>query len=317
MKCIKNYGNDGQKVEAIKLYNEKWRTQGYFEGVNKQPIYYECYTVPVVKGHIVISHGFCECLLKYTELIYYFLKEGYCVYALEHRGHGRTGWLGIDQSQIHVDDFQDYIEDLHFFITHYVPARGKHYLFAHSMGGCIGARYLECYPDTFDKAILCSPMLEIHTGNCPEVLARQLAAAYCAMGKEKAYVFGNKPFDLTFDLEQSGTSSVSRYDYHSKELTENPHLLRGGGSFGWLHSAFKTIDALQKPSAIARIKCPVLVFQAGQDTYVRAKGQKQFVAKGKHMRLVRIVPAKHEIYFEREPILQLFLNQIFAFLKEA
>ena len=36
------------------------------------------------------------------------------------------------------------------------------------MGGAIGAKFLEDYPEYFDRAVLSSPMLEINTGKiCP------------------------------------------------------------------------------------------------------------------------------------------------------
>ncbi len=48
------------------------------------------------KGVIVISHGFTESAVKYDEVTYYFLKEGYHVYIPEHCGHGRSYRLTAD-----------------------------------------------------------------------------------------------------------------------------------------------------------------------------------------------------------------------------
>ena len=40
------------------------------------------------RGAVVISYGFTENARKYSELIWYFLLDGYSVCVLEHRGHG-------------------------------------------------------------------------------------------------------------------------------------------------------------------------------------------------------------------------------------
>lgn len=43
--------------------------------------------IDMPKGVVVISHGFTESAVKYDEVAYYFLKEGYHVYIPEHCGH--------------------------------------------------------------------------------------------------------------------------------------------------------------------------------------------------------------------------------------
>ena len=42
----------------------------------------------------------------------------------------------------------------------------KLFLFAHSMGGAIGADFLEEYPEYFNSAILSAPMFQVNTGIC-------------------------------------------------------------------------------------------------------------------------------------------------------
>ena len=54
--------------------------------------------IDMPKGVVVISHGFTESAVKYDEVAYYFLKEGYHVYIPEHCGHGRSYRLTADPS---------------------------------------------------------------------------------------------------------------------------------------------------------------------------------------------------------------------------
>lgn len=103
------------------------------------------------KVAIVISHGFCEFAEKYKEVIYYFLKNGYSVYVPEHRGHGYSDRIVVDGEKVHIEDYEQYVQDLHCFVKNVVELTEKRkILFCHSMGGAIGVRYLEEFPLTFD-----------------------------------------------------------------------------------------------------------------------------------------------------------------------
>ena len=129
---------------------------GFFMGEKDIKIYYKSYEVEDSEDVIVISHGFCESSEKYRELIKTFNKNNYSVYIIDHRGHGKSGRLGIDNSQINVEDFNYYIKDLKTFLDSIVVPNlndRKLYLFAHSMGGAIGALFLEKHNNYFEKAI--------------------------------------------------------------------------------------------------------------------------------------------------------------------
>ena len=89
---------------------------GFFMGEKDIKIYYKSYEVEDSEDVIVISHGFCESSEKYRELIKTFNKNNYSVYIIDHRGHGKSGRLGIDNSQINVEDFNYYIKDLKTFL---------------------------------------------------------------------------------------------------------------------------------------------------------------------------------------------------------
>ncbi len=67
--------------------------------------------IDMPKGVVVISRGFTESAVKYDEVAYYFLKEGYHVYIPEHCGHGRSYRLTADPSLVHIDTWRRYIRD--------------------------------------------------------------------------------------------------------------------------------------------------------------------------------------------------------------
>ena len=312
-----NFGMDEDIVEKVKKELSYIKQSGCFTGENNIKIYYEKYKVKKEIAKIVISHGFTECIEKYKEIIYYLTREGYSVYIMEHRGHGRSGKLGVkDNTQVNVENFNYYIEDLKKFIDKIVIKNNKSlYLFSHSMGGAIGAMFIEKYPDYFNKAILSCPMLEIAIGKVPCFLARSIAKISILFGKGDEFIFGNIPYESTYDFMLASTSNESRYRAYYKEIVCNEKIQRGGGSFRWLYESLKAIKYIFKKKNIEKIKIPVLIFQAGNDTLVGEKGEKRFSKKCDKCELVRFENAKHELYLENDDVLVPYLEKIFIFLE--
>ena len=122
------------------------------------------------RGAVVISYGFTENARKYSELIWYFLLDGYSVCVLEHRGHGFSARDVDDPSVVWIDDWRRYVADLAKFTeivaSQYAGGRPMA-LYGHSMGGGIGAAVLERHPTLFDKAVLSCPMIAPVTAGIP------------------------------------------------------------------------------------------------------------------------------------------------------
>lgn len=307
--------------EKVEVNNSQLIQNGYFDGSNNEKIYYEIYPVEDSKGSIVISHGYSEYLERYEEMIYYFTKMGYSVFALEHRGHGNSSTLGVeDESQIFVEYFDYYVEDLKLFLHNIVTDKiredEKLFLFAHSMGGGIGTLFLERYPEYFDAAILSAPMLEIHTGGIPEFLAKTIAWGADVFGLDGKYILGKGPYKENYDLVSSGTSSEERYEYMFNNLVEDEYAQRGDGAFKWLHESFKATSEAIKEENASKVKIPVLLFQAGNDTYVKSGGQDQFATFAPNCEIIRFEDGKHELYRENDDILLGYLNTLFDFYEK-
>lgn len=107
------------------------------------------------KKALVFVHGFCEFFGKYHELFYDFYHAGYAVFFYEQRGFGKSLREVSDKDAVYVGNFAEYVEDLKLFTDEVSKMMGKKLdlmLFAHSMGGCVGALYLEKYPETFKSS---------------------------------------------------------------------------------------------------------------------------------------------------------------------
>lgn len=90
------------------------------------------------RGVVVISHGFNSHSGQYERTAEQFVGAGLAVYALDHRGRGKS-----EGERFHVDSFNDYIDDLATFIR-LVKAREPGlpvFLLGHSAGGVIASLY--------------------------------------------------------------------------------------------------------------------------------------------------------------------------------
>lgn len=50
----------------------------------------ELYEQPTATRTVVVLHGYTESGEKFREMTWYFLQSGFNVYAIDHRGHGRS-----------------------------------------------------------------------------------------------------------------------------------------------------------------------------------------------------------------------------------
>jgi acylglycerol lipase len=90
------------------------------------------------RGAVVIAHGFNSHSGQYVEVAKHFVEADLAVYALDHRGRGRS-----EGERFHVEKFSDYVDDLATFIKR-VKAREPGlpvFMLGHSAGGVISSLY--------------------------------------------------------------------------------------------------------------------------------------------------------------------------------
>lgn len=124
-----------------------------------------------------------------------------------------------DHTIVHIGLFSRYVKDLHRFVKTVVKPMAKDlplYLYAHSMGGCIGAFYLEQYPEDFAKAVLNAPMLGVNLGGVPSWAARVLCDFKVFGGNGKDRLLTQGTFDPEESFSDASCSSEARHDYYMK-----------------------------------------------------------------------------------------------------
>ena len=109
-----------------------------------------------VRDVIVIAHGYAEHGGRYGNLVERLVPAGYALYALDHRGHGRSGG-----KRALVDRMAWVIEDFHRFVA---EVRDRHdgsrvKLIGHSMGGNVAFGYALRWPEDLSGLVLSGPLI--------------------------------------------------------------------------------------------------------------------------------------------------------------
>ena len=312
--------NDYEEVmrTEVEPYVSARKECGIDARVKGQPIYYEHFRTEHPKGIIVISHGFTESIQKFTESIYYMLQAGYEVWGLDHRGHGYSYRSNDNPYVVHTDHFRDYVLDLkHLTEKRVKPAAGKLpvYLYCHSMGGCIGAWMIERWPKLFDKAVLSSPMLGLSFGKVPVPVVYAGAKLKSLQSGKAAPVNPVDAFEAE-DFENSCDSSACRYHYYYQKRLGDKKLQTRSPSLGWGMESAKACARVTSAFWASRIRIPVLLCQAGNDTVVKNASQMKFLSHVPEAEFFRMPNMKHELYMTDSDMLIQYWERVFRFLDE-
>ena len=281
----------------------------------------EAYSAQGARRAVVVLHGYTESAEKFREMIWYFVQNGMRVYAYDHRGHGRSVRAVEDTSITHVDRFEDYLRDLECLMEQVVlpETRGmERVLYAHSMGGAIGALALMEHPDWFARAVLTAPMIAASTAPFPRAAGRAIAGLMRLLGKGKERAFIGKPFDPASEtFENAFVTSRARFDYYEKKRVADRLLQNCSPSYGWVAESLAVTDRLLNAANCAKINTPLLLCQAGLDTVVCLPEQEQFVKQVAGAQLRLFEAAKHEIYGSEDAVLREYVPLVLGFLGEA
>ena len=305
-----------------KDYLDSCRETGHFAVAAGKKLYYEWYrsreAADAARGILVICHGYTETCSKYHEMIYYLLKEGYHVFAYDHRGHGRSFREVENPSKVHVDDFdRDYVGDLKLLTDKVIrkafPALPL-FLYGHSMGGCIALRFIELYPDVFSRCILSSPMLGIKTGGIPAPLARALACFMKRLGQGEHYLIGQHDYLPDETFERSSSTNRTRFDRYNEIRKSTPAFQTNAGDYSWFFTSVRAAANSISAKETAKIRIPVLLFAAEDDSYVPRKNVLKLRANLPSVEYHTYTGTKHEIFNSSDDIVQAYFNEISRFL---
>jgi alpha-beta hydrolase superfamily lysophospholipase len=123
---------------------------------------------------VVLAHGAGEHLGRYEHVAARLVSEGYAVYALDHRGHGRS-----DGPRALIDRVSNAVADLDQLVVH---AAAEHpgldvFLLGHSMGGCLAVCYARDHQQRLRGLLLSGPLAALEAAPAPVRVAARLLSA--------------------------------------------------------------------------------------------------------------------------------------------
>ncbi len=302
---------------TVEPYLKEISEDGFFDALDGKKIHYIFYKAENPQGNIVIAHGFTESTEKFLEMCYYFNKMNLNVFIVDHRGHGLSYRHNSDKEVVHINYFDQYVEDLHMFVENVVKKKALGlplYLYSHSMGGAISVQHLQKYPGVFEKVILSSPMIQAKTAGIPPAIAAFATKLFILLGKEKEKVIGYKGFNPEKTYEDGNDTSEARFNYYHKKRIANENIRTAAPSNRWVNEAIKvTVKNLDK-SKNEKITAKILLCQPEEDSTVYSDAEDKFIKLVKNGRLEKFYDCKHTIYNSIDPTVKAYLDTIEDFL---
>jgi alpha-beta hydrolase superfamily lysophospholipase len=203
------------------------------------------------RAAIVIAHGAGEHAGRYRHVAARLVDDGYAVYAIEHRGHGRS-----DGPRALIDRVDNAVADLDQLV---VQVGSEHpgvpvFLLGHSMGGTIAVSYALAHQDRLAGLILSAPLAALQAAPAPvRAVARVLSAV-----APRAPLFPVEPALVSRDAEVVRAYTDDPLVHHGKLPVRTVAELAGA------------IDSF--PDRVHAIVVPTLIMYGTDDRLVPPEG---------------------------------------------
>lgn len=294
--------------------------EGYINSFKGGKLHYYSFKADEPKGGVVISHGFTECAEKFFEMMYYYLNAGLNVFAIDHRGHGKSLRQGNVTDYVYLNSFDDYITDFRSFVENVAVKENGGlplYLYAHSMGGAVGTLYLQKYKcEYFDKAVLTAPMIYCNTANMPHFVTGTLCGFMNIIGRSKQKVPGGKGFNPNRTWETSNATCKERFDYWQAKRVVNVCYQPSVATNKWVWESIRICPLMLNAKRCKNINIPLLLCQAEEDKSVISSKHNDFIKLVPKGELIRFKGSRHEIFLSPDDVLQYYLDTILKFIEK-
>ncbi len=224
-----------------------------------------------VKGIVQIAHGMAEHAERYDRFAKYLNKNGYIVYANDHRGHGKTAGA-IDNLGYLADEngFEWLVKDiqtLSSLIKEENPSLPL-FLLGHSMGSFVAQRYIMLSGKEIDGVILSGSNgkqgLMLKFGSIIAKREIKKHGRKTQSQKLDKLVFGG--FSKTFEPSRTGFDWLSRDEKEVDKYTNDPYC---GTVFtaGFFHDFLIGLMEIEDKNNIALVPkdLPIYIFSGAQD----------------------------------------------------
>ena len=259
------------------------RTERSFDGVDGVRIVYDVWTPDATpRAVVILSHGLGEHARRYDHVAQRFGRDGLLTYALDHRGHGRSGGKRVLAKDI--SEFTGDFDTLVGIATHEHPGVPRIVL-GHSMGGGIVFAYGVEHPDNYDLMVLSGPAVAAQTAVSP--LLAWLAKTVGAIAPG-------------LPLQQLDAGAVSRDPAVVDAYNTDPLVYHGKVPGGIARVLLLVGETM--PQRAASLAAPLMVVHGSDDRLIPVEGSRQLVAAvGSSDVELKVYPGLyHEVFNEPE-----------------
>jgi alpha-beta hydrolase superfamily lysophospholipase len=232
--------------------------EGSFEGVGGVRIFTRAW-VPAVPAHavVVISHGFNSHSGYYDWVAEEFVSRGLAVYALDHRGRGRSGG-----ERFFVEKVDDHVADLATFIQ-IVKTKEPGlplFLLGHSAGGVIACVYALDHQDEL-AGLICEDFA--HEVPAPDFALTLVKGLSHLLPRARALKLKNEDF--------------SRDPEAVAAMNADPLIANEVQPAITIAALVRADERLKRE--FPRIKIPVLILHGTRDKVTKPSGSQHFYEK--------------------------------------
>lgn len=142
----------------------------FLTNARQQKLYYHLWTPDSTPTEriLLLVHGYGEHSGRYRHVAEALTAAGYAVYAIDHRGHGKS-----EGERVYFQSFEEPVEDLRLLFnvvkkTH--PTRAI-YMLGHSMGSLIALSFAMRYQDDLAGLIISGSATNAEEGSTPLMVA--------------------------------------------------------------------------------------------------------------------------------------------------
>jgi alpha-beta hydrolase superfamily lysophospholipase len=228
------------------------RQDGYLNGAGGLRIFWQCWRPDEQpRAVVVIAHGVSEHSDRYAHVAARLVAERYAVYAIEHRGHGRS-----EGPRALIDRIDNAVADLDQLVLLAAAENpgSQVFLLGHSMGGAVALSYTISHRDRLAGLMLSGALA-----------ALEAAPAHMRIAARVLSVLAPK-----LPLVEIDASLVSRDPEVVRAYVEDPLVYRGKLPVRTVAELASAIDSF--PTGAAEITIPTLIMYGTADRLCPPEG---------------------------------------------
>jgi acylglycerol lipase len=257
--------------------------EGHFDGAGGVLIYWQAWLPDnEPRACIALAHGASEHSGRYEWTATQLTDAGYAVYALDHRGHGKSGG-----PRAFIDRMENAVADVGTLIAMAAadhPGAERPMLFGHSMGGGVALAFATRRQDEIDALILSAPVAVVETASPVERIAGHVLSVIAP----KLGVFAIDSTTVSRDPEVVAAYDADPLNYHGKLPARTVHEL--------------TTEIGRFPESLKTLTLPLLVMVGTGDRLVPPAGSELVyeTASSEDKTIKRYAGLYHELVHEPE-----------------